>query len=151
MDEIDIILLSILSIVIITNICCKLFNRIDYSLEPSESDNDAKSDKDADEPTTTPKNFIGGRTNDNNFDYLSNKLLSQKLKDFHDTLSEFNAKTSDENTTNFEKACNNPEILNIGKKMKSKLESVMDELKKEHSDKIDFAKAGSLIKGLLNK
>ena len=42
-------------------------------------------------------------------------------------------------------------ITKLGASSLKDMGKVMGELKKEHSDKIDFAKAGSLIKGLLNK
>ena len=42
-------------------------------------------------------------------------------------------------------------ISQVGASSIKDMGKVMGELKKEHSDKIDFAKAGSLIKGLLNK
>ena len=42
-------------------------------------------------------------------------------------------------------------IKKLGASSLKDMGKVMGELKKEYSDKIDFAKAGSLIKGLLNK
>ena len=42
-------------------------------------------------------------------------------------------------------------ITKLGASSLKDMGKVMGELKKEHSDKIDFAKAGSLIKELLNK
>ena len=42
-------------------------------------------------------------------------------------------------------------IKKLGASSLKDMGKVMSELKKEHSDKIDFAKAGSLIKELLNK
>ena len=48
------------------------------------------------------------------------------------------------------KICENI-ITKLGASSIKDMGKVMGELKKEHSDKIDFAKAGSLIKGLLNK
>ena len=42
-------------------------------------------------------------------------------------------------------------IKKLGASSLKDMGRVMGELKKEYSDKIDFAKAGSLIKGHLNK
>ena len=42
-------------------------------------------------------------------------------------------------------------ILKLGASSIKDMGRVMGELKKQHSDEIDFAKAGSLLKQLLNK
>ena len=42
-------------------------------------------------------------------------------------------------------------ILKLGASSIKDMGKVMEELKKQHSDEIDFAKAGSLLKQLLNK
>ena len=42
-------------------------------------------------------------------------------------------------------------ILKLGANSIKDMGKVMGDLKKQHADKIDFAKAGSLLKQLLNK
>ena len=66
----------------------------------------------------------------------------------YDILTSFLPKQLDEEET--KKIC--AEVISkIGVNSLKDMGKVMGELKKEHSDKIDFAKAGSLIKELLNK
>ena len=66
----------------------------------------------------------------------------------YEIISSFLPKVLDEEET--KKICEEI-IKKLGASSLKDMGKVMGELKKEYSDKIDFAKAGSLIKGLLNK
>ena len=66
----------------------------------------------------------------------------------HDILSSFLPKQLGEEET--KKICSEI-ILKVGASSVKDIGKVMGEMKKNHADKIDFAKAGPLIKDLLNK
>ena len=66
----------------------------------------------------------------------------------HDILSGFLPKQLGEEET--KKICSEI-ILKVGASSVKDIGKVMGEMKKNHADKIDFAKAGPLIKDLLNK
>ena len=66
----------------------------------------------------------------------------------YDILTSFLPKQLNEEDT--KKICEKP-ISKLGASSIKDMGKVMGELKKQHSDAIDFAKAGSLLKQLLNK
>ena len=66
----------------------------------------------------------------------------------YDILTSFLPKQLSENDT--KKICEDL-ILKLGASSIKDMGKVMGELKKKHSDEIDFAKAGVLLKQLLNK
>ena len=74
-------------------------------------------------------------------------LLEVEQKEYDILISFLPKQLSDEET---KKICSNI-IIKLGASSIKDMGKVMGELKKNHSDEIDFAKAGSLIKELLNK
>ena len=152
MDDFDIILLTILSIVVLTNICCKIFKMNRYSFEASVGNSNVSNDRKQDPVNVdgmTKQEFnekinIFGineiHKKDKNithqeFDFLENQKLAQHLKNFQDSLTKFNDKTVKDggDDTDFNIACNDKEAIEMGKDMESKLKKILDELKDEHS------------------
>ena len=74
-------------------------------------------------------------------------LLEVEQKEYDILISFLPKQLSDEET---KKICSNI-IIKLGASSIKDMGKVMGELKKNHSDEIDFAKAGTLIKELLNK
>ena len=74
-------------------------------------------------------------------------LLEIEQKEYDILISFLPKQLSDEET---KKICSNI-IIKLGASSIKDMGKVMGELKKNHSDEIDFAKAGTLIKELLNK
>ena len=74
--------------------------------------------------------------------------LKQTIENEYDILTSFLPKQLNEEET--KKICADV-ISKIGANSLKDMGKVMGELKKTHADEIDFSKAGSLIKELLNK
>ena len=103
MDDFDIILLTILSIVVLTNICCKIFKMNRYSFEASVGNNNVSNDRNQDPVNVDgmTKQEFNEKANifginqihkkDKNithqeFNFLENKTLAQHFKNFQDSL-----------------------------------------------------------------